>query len=626
MFNAKLEKWIQGMSKVDRRAFLQAADQRIPDHDSPRSKAMSRPDNCTNVLLKRSPSLTSSKTRVGTDHTSLVFDVKTLLAKAIGNVFDTSPWIHPESVIPLPDFSTIDSYVASTLPYDAWRKGLFNTQRDQRDLVAATIKLDADCEAHNHVTNKRFNQLNRLYPAVSQDPLMSDLLETMKLELCTLFAGFTPFRTLRFAHHGNGAASNSDSPLWKKLRLLSATPSVAQPRFMLLYETLEGDLPPLEVNPAERYGTVEKTYVIRRPIGIQPSLNLYYQLGTGGWMKSQLRQIWGIDLRDQERNRSLAKEASLFDDIVTVDLTSASGLIARDMVRFLFNYDPDFLAWLEDLRVEYCDYPGSGEFLSTRFSAMGNGYTFELETAIFGAAIRAIYSHLSIPLVPGNWSVYGDDMIIVKQAYPLLQELLQFLGFKVNTSKTFSDGPFRESCGADFYNGKPVRNFFYKGDLDHETNISDFIKVLNGYYRRYLESETKQVKWRLLFIWQNLYRAVPRWFKSEMTGPPVEHDAWIISEDENLWASTHTNYNGDMLRLGLVVKDKPSKDCTDFRRLQAWFYLANRRTRILNIPPVVYHSSGSVNGPRRARDLELYISYKPSHPTGHQAMLIRAMR
>jgi hypothetical protein len=40
--------------------------------------------------------------------------------------------------------------------------------------------------------------------------------------------------------------------------------------------------------------------------------------------------------------------------------------------------------------------------------------------------------------------------------------LLALLGMKVNAEKSFFEGPFRESCGADYFNGFPVRGVYCK--------------------------------------------------------------------------------------------------------------------------------------------------------------------
>jgi len=72
--------------------------------------------------------------------------------------------------------------------------------------------------------------------------------------------------------------------------------------------------------------------------------------------------------------------------------------------------------------------------------------------------------------------VYGDDIIVRKSVYEPLIELLAYLGFTTNSRKTFSSGPFRESCGADWYEGKDVRPFTLDFALD---SVESIFKILN---------------------------------------------------------------------------------------------------------------------------------------------------
>lgn len=73
--------------------------------------------------------------------------------------------------------------------------------------------------------------------------------------------------------------------------------------------------------------------------------------------------------------------------------------------------------------------------------------------------VKAVLSFLRIDT---EWSVYGDDIIIDVAGYDLLAEVLQYCGFTVNPRKSYVTGPFRESCGQDFFLGDRVRPFYLK--------------------------------------------------------------------------------------------------------------------------------------------------------------------
>jgi hypothetical protein len=51
-------------------------------------------------------------------------------------------------------------------------------------------------------------------------------------------------------------------------------------------------------------------------------------------------------------------------------------------------------------------------------------------------------------------------------AYRRLNHFLSILGFKVNADKSFNEGPFRESCGHDYFKGSNVRGVYVKALSD----------------------------------------------------------------------------------------------------------------------------------------------------------------
>jgi hypothetical protein len=52
--------------------------------------------------------------------------------------------------------------------------------------------------------------------------------------------------------------------------------------------------------------------------------------------------------------------------------------------------------------------------------------------------------------------VFGDDIIVPVDSYQILADLLHSLALKVNESKSFASGNFREACGMDAYAGYDV--------------------------------------------------------------------------------------------------------------------------------------------------------------------------
>jgi hypothetical protein len=214
-----------------------------------------------------------------------------------------------------------------------------------------------------------------------------------------------------------------------------------------------------------RLSFVPKNDKISRCICVEPTLNTYFQLGFAHHLESRLRQRFGISIRDQQfKNRDLARLGSITDSLVTLDLSSASDSVSLRMVRQLF--PADFVRWLEMMRCPTVEIPKLGTVELHMLSSMGNGYTFPLETMIFAAVVSACANFRGIPLGPsrsGNiWGVFGDDIICPEILSRDVIFLLDILGFSVNTDKSFVKGPFRESCGADFYLGSDIRGVYLK--------------------------------------------------------------------------------------------------------------------------------------------------------------------
>lgn len=216
---------------------------------------------------------------------------------------------------------------------------------------------------------------------------------------------------------------------------------------------------------------VPKTVKTFRSIAVEPLLNGYVQAGTDLYMRGRLRRI-GIDLSDQSINSEMARLGSLSDgddSFVTIDLSSASDSISIELCRLLL--PPDWFEFLNSIRSS--SYSHNGEVIRYhKFCSMGNGFCFPLETLLFTAACFS----LGCGIAGQDFHVYGDDIIVRKRFATKLVSLLGDMGFDVNSNKTFLEGPFRESCGADWYNGVDVRPFI----LDFELNeLSSLFKILN---------------------------------------------------------------------------------------------------------------------------------------------------
>lgn len=226
-----------------------------------------------------------------------------------------------------------------------------------------------------------------------------------------------------------------------------------------------------------RFTTVPKDSSKDRGICIEPGLNIWAQLSVGSAIRQRLRNV-GIDLnRNQQLHRELARAASLSGRSSTIDLSNASDTVSYRLVKLLL--PSDWFAVLDLMRSPLTEMKiGKGRKQKKRwvhlqkFSSMGNGYTFELETLIFAALCYAVGGK-----VGKDTHVYGDDIIVPSGITRDVLAILRFCGFTPNERKTFVSSAFRESCGGDFFSGFNVRPYYLK-ELPHDP--ATWMAVANG--------------------------------------------------------------------------------------------------------------------------------------------------
>jgi len=216
---------------------------------------------------------------------------------------------------------------------------------------------------------------------------------------------------------------------------------------------------------------VPKTAKTHRAIAVEPLLNGFVQKGADLFLRKCLKRI-GIDLSDQSLNQRLARQGSLNDSedpFVTIDLSSASDNISIGLVRSLL--PPDWFDFLNRIRSHRFELDNK-LYTYAKFCSMGNGFCFPLETLIFVAILHACNCGK-----PGtDFSVYGDDIIVRQSKANEVLRLLKVCGFSPNTKKTFLEGPFRESCGSDWFGGVDVRPYTLDYALD---SLESLFKWLN---------------------------------------------------------------------------------------------------------------------------------------------------
>lgn len=205
-----------------------------------------------------------------------------------------------------------------------------------------------------------------------------------------------------------------------------------------------------------RFLTVPKTAFTDRCIAAEPTGNTFLQQGVGRYIRGRLKRF-GVDLDDQSWNQELARKAYLHG-FSTIDLEGASDSVSFQLVKLLlperwFDYLSDLRSPMSRMNTR----KGFRKVLLQKFSSMGNAFTFELETLIFWSVASALSEMLGYDRT--HVGVYGDDIVVKRSIAPAVIEVLSFLGFKVNSRKTYLDGNFFESCGANYFMGIDVTGF-----------------------------------------------------------------------------------------------------------------------------------------------------------------------
>lgn len=295
----------------------------------------------------------------------------------------------------------------------------------------------------------------------------------------------------------------------------------------------------IEVVTGNTLITVPKNAKTDRVICYEPHMNIRLQLAVGAFIRSRLKRV-GVDLNDQSVNQRRARFASKTGKLATLDLSMASDTLSLELVYELLPLDWAML--LDDLRSKYTTWPDGSVRRNEKFSSMGNGFTFELESMIFYALACTVSS---------NVTVYGDDIIVAVEDFDAVCELLEFSGFKINRSKSFGTGLFRESCGCDVFHGLDVTPPFLRS---LPRTYEDVIKIHNQVREWCSRDPVPEVRYaRLLKTWRHLAPSL-----SGPSGYGEGHYHVNLDESKAIWNSSVGGWwfssavrSSRLLRLGI---------------------------------------------------------------------------
>lgn len=362
----------------------------------------------------------------------------------------------------------------------------------------------------------------------------------------------------------------------------------------------------LSIVRGSRFATVPKQWDKDRGICIEPSVNVFYQLGIGRLLSDRMRRA-GLDkMKSQDHHKILARVASLTGSCATIDLSNASDTVCEQLIALILPHE--WWTLLTSVRSTHVLVTGSDRKNAAgndpwvqleKFSSMGNGYTFELETLVFYTLALTVADMEGVnedPYTPGlTISVYGDDIIVPSSIADSVINSLKFFGFEPNLAKTFTKGYFRESCGGDYLRGSDVRPFYLKENLNENHR---YIAAANGIRRSRVRHATiKRCSLTdynyLNKAWRILLSALPTAIRRHCFGPQILGD--IVIHDEN-WE-----------RL------KQSRTRNSIRYIRVWRPVMNRAIGTHHFRPGVVYAA-KLYGDSQLNELTTGVGGKPVSP------------
>jgi len=325
--------------------------------------------------------------------------------------------------------------------------------------------------------------------------------------------------------------------------------------------SLVGPFRNLRIVSANRMVLVPKKATTHRPIAAEPTMNSYIQQGIGRYMRERLK-LFGVDLNDQTINQCLASLAQEWG-FSTLDLSSASDTLCINLVKLLL--PPEWYELLNAARSPTTQYNGR-RFLLSKFSSMGNAYTFELESLIFYSLCSAVSAH--------DVFVYGDDLVISQTDEDHVRKILAWAGFNVNHDKSFGAGSrFYESCGEHYFDGEEVtpchQEDVCRGPVDYVRLHNRLVRAgIRLNLRDEFEVAAKHVRERCRLQFGRRCPGI---------GPLVEYDEYFIKELYE-WAGPHA----DSVRIRSVVTRSIIRENSDRRAHLAYFARKLRNPSFLN--------------------------------------------
>jgi hypothetical protein len=252
---------------------------------------------------------------------------------------------------------------------------------------------------------------------------------------------------------------------------------------------------PVKVTP------VPKTLKGPRIIAIEPACMQYAQQAIRsllyGALESSDLTRGHVNFRDQSVNQKLALMSSKTGRLATIDLSDASDRVPWSLAMVMFRSNPDLSDSIDACRSTKAILPNGAVIGPLRkFASMGSALCFPVESMYFYTiCVAALLRAHDLPVTLRNTfkvsrgvHIYGDDIVVPSIYAEVVLNYLQKYNCKVNNSKTFVSGNFRESCGVDAYKGELVTPVYLRQtqpeNKQQVQKLLSWVSTANLFYKK----------------------------------------------------------------------------------------------------------------------------------------------
>lgn len=398
--------------------------------------------------------------------------------------------------------------------------------RAARQIASFMKKLDVSRPSLEEEAEREYLEFEISLAASVAEKRNCDKYQTLTASMRRLLAvhldGFsvTPF----VPGHGPGATARKSVKCWYDKHTSACSDS--RVGYLLSHANLgnQSDYLPLvkceTSDRTSRFVTVPKTWKKLRSISCEPPELQFWQQGVLRRIDWMFRhdKWWAarVNLHDQVRSRRLARKGSLTGTYSTVDLSAASDSVTLQLIRDVFG-NSHLARWLIGTRSTHT-MCGAQSVRLNKFAPMGSACCFPVECMIFTLAAQiAVYRTRKASSIERDVCVYGDDIIVPTYAAHELLDILDTLGFTVNTEKSFVSGEFREACGAECWRGLDIAPCRFKSCkkglkapyADHD-EIASTVAMANEMFARGLHDTRR-------FLLERLFQKKIRLDKTTVT-------------------------------------------------------------------------------------------------------------